>query len=115
MASEMNTLIKQVKAGELTPEQAGEKVKALITGGPTRPSAEDPGYGDWALQRMADKDDDGYENSFNEVVSAWAGGDLTDGQYHTIRDIATAGAAPIPQAAEDEPEEPTEPENEDQS
>lgn len=85
----MSEAIKSLKAGTIDVNAAAEQIKAALAA-PSEGSApvpEDPGYADYALQRVADKDDTGYEASFNKVTAAWIGGDLTDGQYHSIREI----------------------------
>lgn len=102
MTTEMETLVAQVKDGSLSPEKAGAQVAQLIKGSAPAPQPGSEEYKDRAFSRMADKDDDGYENSFNVIVAAWVAGDLSDGQYHTIRDIVTQGTSGNEQEEADE-------------
>lgn len=93
VASKLESLVQQIKDGSTTAEKAAPKVADLVKGAPSIPEPGTQEYKDYVLGRLADKDDDGYESSFSVVTAAWIAGDLSDGQYHTLRDAVTEGAS----------------------
>ncbi len=101
MASEVEGLVQQVVDGSTTAEQAAPKLAELLKSAPSVPEPGTPEYKDYVMGRMADKDDEGFDSSFNVVTAAWFAGKLSDGQYHTLRDAATEGASSDTDAEED--------------
>jgi len=110
--------LKALAEGKIDVPTAGEQIRAALSGGEdvSRPAPEDESYGEVALQRFTDKDDTGYEESFNKVTAAWVGGQISDGQYHTIREAAlpNGGKQESPQQTQQEkPVEKDQPEQKD--
>lgn len=102
--SQVSEIIAKVKSKELSPDEAGNQLRLLILGSASpQPEPGTPEFKDFRNQRLADKDDEGYDDSFQEITAAWIGGDLSDGQYHTIREVVMEGlSAPEPEEDEEE-------------
>lgn len=80
--------LKALASGQIDVNEAATQIRAAMdadTSG-ARPAPEDAEFGDSAMTRFADRDDEGYDASFNKVSAAWIGGTISDGQYHTIRE-----------------------------
>lgn len=90
--------VQGLKSGKLDVSAAAEQIKAAMGASSegSRPAPESPDYTDSAMRRFADKDDAGFDASFNKVTAAWIGGDITDGQYHTLREAVLPNSGKKP-------------------
>ncbi len=100
--SQVSEIIAQIKSKAVSPEEGATQLRDLILGAAQpQPEPGTPEFKDFRNQRLADKDDEGYDDSFQEITAAWIGGDLSDGQYYTIREVVMEGLS-APEAGEEE-------------
>lgn len=113
--STIQEILTQVQSGAVQPADAAKQISQIIQQNLVGGSGDS--YKEQKFTSMADRDDSNFENSFSQVTAAWIGGDLTDGQYHTIQEgvLAATGAQGVSQeegeAAEEKPAAPTAVEN----
>lgn len=80
----------------LDPKEAGVKIAEIVKAESVGAGTPEE-YKDQRLDSLANRDDESFENSFHLVTAAWIGGDLSDGQYHSLKEafLEATGAAPL--------------------